>query len=311
MPDLRVRLVFNPRAGAGTASRRLHELVDAMHKADLSFEIVRTSGPGDATRIARSSFDDGVDLLGVVGGDGTLNEVVQAYIDKEGNPLAGPEIAIIPLGTGGDTRRTLGLSGDLHQAVSRLQHGSARAYDLAVINLVDFENKNAVKAFVNITSFGIGGVTDKLVNDMPKWLGGKASFLIGSARALLQYKNAHVHVEVDGKPFHRGPVFNVVVANGRYFGGGMMVAPEANPSDGLLDIVALGDLTKREVLALSQRIYNGTHISLPKVHSVRGMRLEAKSESKRQPVLLDMDGETPGKLPISIHVLPSAIRFRS
>lgn len=310
MVDPRVRLVFNPRAGSGAAARRLPELVDAMHGVDLSFEIARTCRPGDATRIARASFDDGIDLLAVVGGDGTLNETVQAYVDEKGEPREGPALAVVPIGTGGDFKRTLGLTGDLREAVGKLRHGQTRALDLASMNLRDFDGRPVVRAFLNITSFGVGGVTDKLVNATPKWLGGKASFFIGSARAMLQYENEHVRVTVDGDPFVDGPVFNVAMANGRYFGGGMLIAPEADPFDGLLDVVCLGDMTKTEALSLSGRIYKGTHVDAPKVKSVRGARVEAVPTRKGQEVLLDMDGETPGMLPISVRVLPGALQVR-
>jgi YegS/Rv2252/BmrU family lipid kinase len=311
MTDPRVRLVFNPRAGGGAAARRLPDLVDAMHQVDLSFEIARTSAPGDATRIARASFDDGVDVLAVVGGDGTLNEVVQAYIDHRGSARPGPELAILPMGTGGDFKRTLGLSGGIKEAVSKLRGGIQRALDLVVLDLVDFDDRPATKAFINITSFGVGGVTDKLVNETPKWLGGKASFFLGSARAMLQYRNEKVRVQVDGTTFVDGPVFNVALANGRFFGGGMMIAPDADPCDGLLDVVSLGDLSRVEALSLSGRIYQGTHVSTPKVTTTRGAHVEATPERKSQRVLLDMDGETPGKLPISARVLPGAVRVRT
>jgi len=311
MADPRVRLLFNPRAGGGAASRRLPELVDAMHRADLSFEIARTTGPGDATRIARASFDDGIDLLAVVGGDGTLNETVQAYIDDRGDAREGPDLAVIPIGTGGDFKRTLGLTGDLQQAVDKLRQRDHKSVDLASMQLVDFDDRDIVRAFVNITSFGIGGVTDKLVNETPKWLGGKASFFIGSARAMFQYRNEPVRVLVDDEPFMDGPVFNVAMANGRFFGGGMHIAPDADLTDGLLDVVCLGDMGPIEALSLSGKIYKGAHLSVPKVTSVRGKRIEATPKDKSQRVLLDMDGETPGKLPISVRVLPGALRVRA
>jgi YegS/Rv2252/BmrU family lipid kinase len=311
MTDPRVRLVFNPRAGGGAATRRLPDLVDAMHRADLSFEIARTGGPGDATRIARGSFDDGVDLLAVVGGDGTLNEVVQAYVDEHGDAREGPDLAILPMGTGGDFKRTLGLSGDLIEAVSKLRAGNQRSIDVVALRLTDFDGREVTKAFINITSFGIVGVTDKLVNETPKWLGGKASFFLGSVRAMLQYRNEHVRVVVDGTTFVDGPVFNVALANGRYFGGGMMVAPKADPSDGLLDVVSLGDMSRVEALSLSGKIYEGTHLAHPKVASTRGVLVEATPTRKGQRVLLDMDGETPGMLPITARVLPGAVQVRT
>jgi len=128
---------------------------------------------------------------------------------------------------------------------------------------------------------------------------------------MLQYRNEHVRVVVDDSPFIDGPVFNVALANGRYFGGGMMIAPHADPSDGMLDVVSLGDMNRKEVVSLSGKIYSGKHLDVHKVTHTRGSVVEAIPHRKEQRVLLDMDGETPGMLPIVARVLPKAIRVRS
>lgn len=311
MSDPRVRLVLNPQAGAGAAGRRLPEIVRAFQRRGISYEVARTSSPGDATRIARASFDDGVDVIAVAGGDGTLNEVVQAYLDDAGKPRSGPDIALIPTGTGGDFKRTVHLPAAIEDAVERLHAGSIETLDLGIMELVGWHGEPVMKAFLNITSFGVGGVTDRLVNTAPKWMGGKTAFFVGAARAMLSYHNAHVRVRVDGEQFLDGRVFNVAIANGRYFGGGMLVAPDADPSDGVLEVVAMGDLSKVEALRLSNRIYKGTHLGTPKVTTTRGKVIEAEPADPSIHVLLDMDGETPGRLPIRVSVAPKLLRVRT
>mgnify|MGYP001182407284 CR=1 FL=1 len=311
MADPRVRLVVNPRAGAGAAGRILPDVVRALQQRGVTYEIARTSAPGDATRIARSSFEDGIDIIAVTGGDGTLNEVAQAYLDDAGQPRPGPEIALLPAGTGGDLRRTLRLPRDPRQMVDRMCDGTSESIDLGIAELVGWNGEPLTRAFVNVTSFGVGGATDRLVNQSPKWLGGKAAFFLGTARALLSYRNAPVRVLVDGSPFLDGPVFNVAVANGRFFGGGMLIAPDAEPSDGVLEVVALGDLSRPEVIGLAGRIYRGTHTSHPKVTVTRGKAIEAEPARAGGEVWLDMDGETPGKLPVRIRVAPRALRIRT
>ena len=310
MADPRLRLVLNPHAGAGAAGRKLPEIVRALARHDLSVEVARTSGPGDATRLARTSFDDGIDIIVVVGGDGTLNEVTQAYVDDDGEPKPGPEIALIPVSTGGDFKRTLGLTGSIDDAVQRLRTGQTRAVDLGIMQLVSLAGAPITRAFVNVTSFGIGGITDKLVNEAPKWVGGRAAFFVGSARAMLTYRNASVRVRVDDREFFKGPVFNVAVANGRFFGGGMMIAPHADLANGLMDVVCLGDMSRLQVLSLGSRIYRGEHLAMPKVSSTRGERIEAESLDEATQVLVDMDGETPGRLPIRIRVAHEALKVR-
>ncbi|MCU0689862.1 MAG: YegS/Rv2252/BmrU family lipid kinase, partial [Polyangiaceae bacterium] len=263
------------------------------------------------SRIARDSFNDGVDIIAVVGGDGTLNEVVQAYLDPRGEPRPGPDLGVIPIGTGCDFKRSIGLSGDIQEAVHRLRDTTPRSLDMGVMELVDFQDRPCVRAYINITSFGMGGVADRLVNETPKWLGGKACFFVGSFRAMLKYRNAHVRVRVDGDVLIDGPIFNVAMANGRYFGGGMMIAPDADLSDGQLDVVCLGDLSRTEAIALSSKIYRGGHVGLSKVSVARGRVVEADPMRPREEVLLDMDGETPGKLPIRVRAVQGHLRVRA
>jgi len=119
-----------------------------------------------------------------------------------------------------------------------------------------------------------------------------------------------VLLRVDGKTHIEGPIFNVAIANGRYFGGGMQVAPEADPQDGLFDVVTLYDLGRLEALGLASKIYKGTHIGTPGVFTTRGRLVEAEPLRPEEPVLIDMDGETPGRLPLRIEVAPGALRFR-
>lgn len=309
MPAPPIRVLLNPKAGAGAALRKLNLLREALRRQGLDHDVVETSRPGDATVLARAAREDGVQVIAVVGGDGTLNETVQAYLDEAGKPIAGPDLAVIPAGTGGDFKRSLGLSGSLEEAVGRLRR-PGRPVDLGALHLVDSRGAPVTRAFVNITSFGVGGLTDRLVNEGPKWLGGKPAFFLGSLRATLGYRNQAVRVRVDGDVLCEGPVFNVAVANGRYFGGGMLVAPHADLGDGQFDVVALGDLSLGEKLALSRSLYDGTHLGKPRIYEGRGRVIEAEPVNSWSEVLIDMDGETPGRLPLRAEAHEAALRVR-
>ena len=253
----RVRVILNPSAASGAALHKVGIIGDTLRRFDLAHEIVLTRARGHAKELALAAAADGVDVIAVVGGDGTLNEVAQAYVGEDGEAVAGPDLAIIPCGTGGDFKKTLGLSGALDEAVARIRHGQRRPIDLGVLRLHTKNGDERIHAFVNIASFGIGGEVDAIVNSSPKWLGGKASFFVATLRAMTTYKNAGVRVKVDGKPWFEGPIFNVAIANGRFFGGGMMIAPHADPSDGRFECVAIGDLTRAEVIGLSPKITRG------------------------------------------------------
>jgi len=274
-------------------------------------EFVETRGPGDATRLAHEARTDGVECLGVMGGDGTLNEVSQGYLDRDGQPLDGPDLALIPSGTGGDFRKSFALGDTIEEAVERLATAEARPLDLGLLEITAHSGETIRRAFLNITSFGLGGLTDRLVNAGPKWIGGRAAFFVGSLRALISYQNAPVRVRVDGQLALEAPIVNVAIANGQYFGGGMKIAPEALPNDGLFDIVAMHGLTRAQGVALAPRIYQGTHLGQPGVYSARGALIEAESLVPRAEVLIDMDGETPGRLPLVARVARGALKIRA
>ena len=306
---MKIRVLVNPKAGAGAALRKIPEVVGELQRRGIPHDVVQTTRPREAEIMADRALDDGVDCLAVVGGDGTLNEVVQGYLDPEGRPKPGPELGLIPAGTGGDFRKSFGLTGSVQASVARLVEGTPRPIDLGVLELLGGE-RPLRRAFVNVMSFGLGGLTDRIVNDGPKWMGGRSAFLFGAVRALLVYRNARTQVTVDGAPFYEGPIVNVAVANGRYFGGGMMIAPAADPSDGRFDVVAIGDLNRLRTLMLTGHIYKGTHVRVSGVEVTRGTVVEARAFSTRERVLIDLDGETPGQLPLRASLRPSALRLR-
>jgi len=308
---MKLRVISNPSAGSGSAVRRLPALKQLLEARGIQAEFVETRGPGDASRLVHEARADAVECLAVMGGDGTLNEVSQGYLDSEGRPLAGPDLALIPSGTGGDFRKTFGLGDTLEEAVERLATAQARPLDLGLLEITAHSGETIRRAFLNITSFGLGGLTDRLVNAGPKWMGGRTAFFLGSLRALLSYANAPVRLRVDGKVALEAPIVNVAIANGRYFGGGMKIAPDASPDDGQFDVVSMHDLTRVQGVALSPRIYQGTHLGQPGVSFARGSLIEAESLVPRAEVLIDMDGETPGRLPLVARVAPGALRIRA
>jgi len=307
---MKIRVIVNPRAGAGAAGRKVPRVVAALRAARVDHELCLTQGPGDATALALQAIADAVDVVAIVGGDGTLNEVCQAYVGPDGEPRKGPALALVPAGTGGDFRRIYGLGRQPEPAIERLLAQAPRPLDLGVVELTSDRGELVRRAFVNIASFGVSGRIDRLVNEGPKWLGGRLAFALGTVRAMSTYRNARVKITVDDAPFYQGPVVVGAIANGRFFGGGMQVAPNADPADGLFDVVVLGDLGFGDSLALSPRFYKGKHVSHPLVHSTRGRVVEATPMDDR-PVFVDTDGETPGRLPLRARIYPGALSIRA
>lgn len=258
----------------------------------------------------REAARDGVDVVAIVGGDGTINEASRAFIDANGNILDGrlPDLALIPAGTGGDLRKSFYLSTDIGEAARRIAQPTKKPLDLGLLRIAGHDGEPSVCTFLNVASFGISGVTDRLVNEAPKWMGGTMAFLLGSLRASFAYENAPVRVKVDGKTLLEGRIFLVAIANGRYFGGGMKIAPHADPSDGRFEIIALGDIGRLEAFGLATKIYRGSHLMMAKTRVAAGTTIEAEPLDGEH-VFLDVDGETPGRLPLEATVLPSALRI--
>jgi YegS/Rv2252/BmrU family lipid kinase len=304
------RLIVNPHAGAGTAARRLPALRRALEEAGARFDVAHTRGPGDATRLVREALDEGLAGVAVVGGDGTLNEAVNGFFDESGTPLA-PDawLGPLPCGTGGDFRRTLGISRRVEPMVTRMLWARPRRIDAGWLTFVDDEGRPASRAFLNIASFGLGGLVDRVVNDSPKWMGGTSAFLLGTLRAMAGYRNQRVRLTVDDGPPRELSILNVAVANGRYFGGGMQIAPEALIDDGLFDVVSL-ELTPGQAMSRTADVYRGAHLGRDGVAFERATRVRAEPVDPDERVLLDVDGEAPGALPATFELRPRALRLR-
>jgi YegS/Rv2252/BmrU family lipid kinase len=307
-----VVVVVNPRSQNGALGRRWPELARLIAREVGDFEPVLTDGPGAATRLAREAVTAGADVVVAIGGDGTIHEVANGFFDEQDRPLRRAcSLGVIPFGTGGDFRKTLHLPKDHVEAARVIAAGRRRTIDVGALR---YREETAAgperrRIFVNVTSFGIGGLVDKIVNESSKVLGGRASFLLGTARAALKYRNQKVRMVFDGNEddFVEATVNNVCVANGQWFGGGMHIAPEAQLDDGLFDIVTLGDLSPWDFVKDGHRVYRGTHLDMNKISFRRARRLDASPATPGESVLLDVDGEAPGSLPASFTLLPRAL----
>lgn len=305
-------VVVNPRAGAGAAKQKLPALQDALREAGAAFELVLTRHAGDATTQVRDALRRGVGGVAVVGGDGTLNEAVNGFFDADGAPVA-PDawLGPLPCGTGGDFRRTVGIPKEVAAMVTKMMWARPRPVDVGWLRFKDHEGADAHRAFMNIASFGMGGLVDTLVNEGPKWIGGRAAFLLGSFRAMARYTNRKVRITLDDGEPRETEILNMAVANGQYFGGGMHIAPEAKIDDGLFDVVGLENLGRVGATALTPHLYRGTILSREGVTFARAKKIVAEPADYRGPVLLDVDGEAPGALPATFEIRSGALRLRA
>ncbi|MCR4439549.1 MAG: diacylglycerol kinase family lipid kinase [bacterium] len=294
-------IIVNPKAANGRAgriwpacARLLDEALGGQYEARL------TEGPGHAVELAKEAAAHGYELVVAAGGDGTVNEVVNGLADA----LARTQLGILSLGTGKDLIKTLGIPADLRQAAQVLASGTVRHIDLGRALFVDHHGRRAERLFVNVGDVGFSGAVVQRVNRSSKALGGFVSYLGGLVATLVTYSNKLVHITVDQAVDEILVANAVVVANGQYFGGGMWVAPSAKADDGLFEVAVIGDVGKTEVIANVPRLYRGTLASHPKVRYFRGRTVTVNSGDE---VLLDLDGEQPGRVPVTFELLPQAL----
>lgn len=297
-------LVINPQSANGVTGRRWAELSAQVGRALGEFGHAFTEGPMHAVQLTREALRQGYGCVAAVGGDGTINEVVNGFFQDGARVAPGAHFAVLPRGTGGDFRRTFAWGTDFGEALERVRAGVSRPLDVGELEYQSHEGRVQRRYFVNICSFGASGLVDQEVNRASKAFGGWASFYLGTVRALLKYRDVPVRISLDGGAPESVPVTTLAVANGRYFGGGMKVAPGADPSDGVFDVTLWSGYGLSDFALKSKGVYDGGHIGWSGTRTMRCRSLVAEADEE---VLLDVDGEQPGRLPCRITLLPGAL----
>ena len=244
---------------------------------------------------------EGATLLVAVGGDGTVNEIVNGVGGRDGF-----ELAVLPRGTGWDFVRTYGIPHRFEDAVAVARDGVGRGIDLGEVAYRAWSGETASRRFANVASAGMSGAIAQRANRTTKALGGKISYAFATFAVFARWRNTEVAVTVADRS-RRGRMHDVIVANGRYFGGGMMICPQAEPDDGLFDVLLIGDLTKRDLLLTLPKTYRGSHLPHPKAELLRATAVAIDGP---QPVPIQLDGEQPGTTPATFEIVPRALRVR-
>jgi diacylglycerol kinase (ATP) len=295
-------VVVNPAAGGGRAGREWPRLAGELRKAGMRFDEELTTKPGDAAEIAARSAREGRRQLVAAGGDGTVNEVVNGLL------LAGaadrPWLGMLPLGTGTDLCRTFGIPPQPSAVADVLRAGTRRRIDAGRVTCAGREGR-VTRYFLNIADAGIGGDVADFVNGGFKVINGEVTFSLAAALTLLRWRNPRLRLDLDGEVFEV-IAQQVVVANCQYYGGGMRIAPDALPDDGLFDVIINGDLGTLETLRLLGKVRSGSHMSHPKMERRLARRVEISCERR---VGVETDGERPGELPAVFEVVPGAIEL--
>ncbi len=296
------KLIVNPVAGAGKTAKKWPQIMRLLKDIGLRFEHDITEAPRHAIELAKSAAKKGYELVVSVGGDGTINEVVNGLYDA-GN-IEDVMLGVISTGTGSDYIRTIGIPRRHEEACQRLLSPKKLLVDLGVVEYQD--NGQAVKRlFVNFAGLGFDAEVVKATTERFKALGSMPSYLMGLLTTFLGYSNKEVSIKLDGQAVER-KVCTIVMSNGKYGGGHMFVAPDADPKDGLLDVMIIDDISKPDLLWSLPRIYRGTHLTHPKVTVERAREVEI---TPKQTMSLQADGELLGEAPARFLILPSTLNI--
>ena len=306
MKSERTSTVFlvNPASDNGATGKRWPELAHRAAGLGLTGETVFSERPGHLIELAERAARDDAALVVAVGGDGTLNEAVNGLVRAGG---VATELATIPIGTGMDFVRTYGIPARFEDAVRTACAGKTRTIDVGRVTYRTWDGAEAERYVANVGSVGMSAAVAQRANGMSKVAGGRATFFYALVRVFLEWKNTLVSVELASGERREGHMHDVIVANGQYHGGAMWLAPEAQPDDGLFDVILIGDITKRDFMTTAPKIYRGTYLSHPKVELLRS-RAVAVDAPERLPI--ELDGEQVGTTPVRFEVVPGALRVR-
>lgn len=309
-------VIVNPASAGGATGRAWPRLASDLRTHFGAFNCAFTERAGDARLIAAREAAQGRSLIVACGGDGTISEVANGILEAGTDA----ELGILPSGTGGDFKRTLKIPARVADAARALRSGRSVRVDVGRVEFQDRAGAPASRYFLNVASCGMGGeVIRRVEENSSGWFtnasrrisgGGQLSYALASLQTTVSFNNRTLRIQLDDHPEFRLVVANLCIANARYFGGGMKIAPEAKLNDGLLDVVAVGDLGTLEILTNVYKLYLGTHLGMQKVRHALARRVRVSASDANEQVLIEIDGELSGMLPATFEVLPQRLRVR-
>ena len=306
-------IIVNPKSASGS-TRDKWSLTASEFRAHFGpFSVAFTKSQGDGIKIAERAAKAGRKFIIACGGDGTINEVANGILNS-GDDV---ELGVLPSGTGGDFRRTLGLPLTNREAAKALRDGQTKLMDVGKATFQDHSGKEVSRYFLNVSSVGLAADIVKRVKSAKvfDWLPvesmrGKANFAVSTLQEVLNLDPEFVRVRFDDGDENTIQTIAFCIANSRYFGGGMMIAPNAQINDGLLDVINIGDISTAKIFLNIYSIYAGTHHTIKEVKSTHAKRIEISAVDPGKQIFLETDGELPGKLPAVYEVIPNALKVR-
>jgi len=308
-------VIINPESASGTTQKAWPKLASDLRNHFGSFSTKLTNGPGEGVRLAREAAHKGVEFIIACGGDGTISEVANGILESAKDV----ELGVLPSGTGGDFRRSLEIPAQSRDAARILRTGHTRRLDVGRVTYVKRDGTVAARFFLGVASCGMStrviervkaGGPDWLPGYTPKWLSGRVSFGASMLQTAVKTHTTRIVVQLDEAHERHLAVVTLCVANARYFGGGMKIAPDARLTDGKFDVVSVGDLSALKIMTSSPRVYLGSHLSMPEVSHTLARKIQLRAADAGEDINLEIDGELPGRLPATFQVIPAALRVR-
>jgi diacylglycerol kinase (ATP) len=293
-------VIVNPSSASGSTGEAWPQIASDLRSQFGAFRVVFTKKRGDAAALASEAARKGAKLIIACGGDGTVSEVANGILSS-GKDV---ELGILPSGTGGDFRRTLEIPAQSREAARILSKGRTVKIDVGRVSFVDHNGNEAMRYFVGVASCGM---STKVIERVKKE---KVSFAASLLQTAMRTEAIRLAVQLDDSHERHLNVLNLCVANARYFGGGMKIAPDAKLTDGKFDVVGIGDLSALKIFTSAPRIYMGSHLSMPEVSHALARRVTVRAADRALEVALEIDGELPGKLPATFQIIPEALRVR-
>ena len=293
-------VIVNPSSAGGSTGETWPQIASDLRSHFGSFRAVFTKHRGDAAALANEAARKGEKLIIACGGDGTISEVANGIL----NSGKDAELGILPSGTGGDFRRTLEIPARTRDAARILRTGLSVRIDAGRVSYTDQTGADATRYFVGVASCGMSTrVIERVKTD-------DVSFVSALLKTAMRNAPVRLVVQIDDSHERHLVVSNLCIANARYFGGGMKIAPDAKLTDGKLDIVSIGDLSAMKIFTSAPRVYTGSHLSMPEVSHTLARKIIVRAADRNTAVALEVDGELPGSLPATFQIVPDALRVR-
>jgi len=308
-------VIVNPESAAGATREAWPGIASDLNSHFGAFSCAFTEKAGEGSALAAEAARKGTKLVIACGGDGTISEVANGILASGKNT----ELGIIPSGTGGDFRKTIGIPARSRDAARILREGITRQIDVGRVTFTKGDGEDGTRYFLGVASFGMsaeviervkGGGPHWLSAKAPKWLSGRLSFGVSMLQTAVRSSATRVVVQLDDTHERHLSVANLCIANARFFGGGMKIAPEAKLGDGQFDVITIGDLGPLKILTNAPRLYLGAHLGMQDVRHELAKKIVTRPAVKDAEVILEVDGELPGRLPATFQVVPQALRIR-